>query len=50
MVGTSGSIANRLVPATPSARNAPLRMCGSDVTITSKPTCTWPATRSIIMS
>jgi hypothetical protein len=49
IVGTSGSMSNRLLPATPSARSAPVRTCGSDVTITSNPTCTCPATRSVIM-
>src|SRR5262245_25396571 len=36
-------------PATASARSAPVRTCGSEVTITSKPICTWPASRSVIM-
>ena len=40
IVGTSGSRLNRSCPSTPSALSLPLRMCGSDVTITSKPTCT----------
>jgi hypothetical protein len=49
MVGTSGSMSNRLLPATPSARRAPLRTCGSDVTITSNPTGTCPAIKSVTM-
>src|SRR5262245_52432316 len=47
MVGTSGSMSNRWLPATASARRPPERMCGSDVTITSKATCTYPPTRSV---
>src|SRR5262245_65147263 len=47
MVGTSGSMSNRQLPATASARRPPERMCGSDVTITSKATCTCPPTRSV---
>ena len=31
------------------ARSAPVRTCGSDVTITSNPTCTCPAIRSVTM-
>src|SRR5262245_42017733 len=49
IVGTSGSTSKRRLPATASARSAPVRTCGSEVTITSKPICTWPASRSVIM-
>src|SRR5262249_21721877 len=49
IVGTSGSASKRRLPATASARSAPVRTCGSEVTITSKPICTWPASRSVIM-
>src|SRR5262245_39872681 len=30
-------------------QRAPVPTCGSEVTITSKPICTWPASRSVIM-
>src|SRR6516225_9181646 len=49
IAGTSGSASKRRLPATASARSAPVRTCGSEVTITSKPICTWPASRSVIM-
>src|SRR5262249_53568041 len=49
IVGTPGSISKRWMPATASARSAPVRTCGSEVTMTSNATCTCPASRSVIM-
>src|SRR5215813_11555369 len=48
-VGTSGSPANRVLPATASARNAPDRMWGSEAVIVSNATCTCPLSKSATM-
>src|SRR5262245_52088498 len=44
-VGTSGSPANRVLPTTARARNAPDRMWGSEAVITSNATCTCPLSK-----
>src|SRR5262249_5671855 len=48
IVGTSGSASKRRLPATASARSAPVRTCGSEVTITSKPVVPWSGDRWVI--
>ena len=46
LVGTSGSMGERLTPDTPRATRRPLRTCGSTVGPASRPQSTWPPSTS----